>query len=65
MSIIKSLMAKPWTAEQTLIDNRYPGDVSERPVKRLALRVFLGVVAVLFILLGLLLPVYDMSNSIG
>ena len=51
MSIIKSLMAKPWTAEQTLIDNRYPGDVSERPVKRLALRVFLAVVAVLFILL--------------
>jgi cytochrome c oxidase subunit 3 len=51
MSIIKSLMAKPWTAEQTLIDNRYSGDVSERPVKRLALRVFLAVVAVLFILL--------------
>jgi cytochrome c oxidase subunit 3 len=51
MSLIKSLMAKPWTAEQTLIDNRYPGDASESLVKRLALRVFLGVVAVLFILL--------------
>ena len=51
MSLIKSLMAKPWTAEQTLIDNHYPGDASERLVKRLALRVFLAVVAVLFILL--------------
>ena len=44
-------MAKPWAADQALIDNRYPGDASEALVKRLALRVFLGVVAVLFILL--------------
>jgi cytochrome c oxidase subunit 3 len=51
MSIMKSLMAKPWIAEQALIDNRYPGDASEGLVKRLALRVFLAVVAVLFILL--------------
>jgi cytochrome c oxidase subunit 3 len=51
MSIMKSLMAKPWMAEQVVLDNRYPGDASERLVKRLALRVFLAVVAVLFILL--------------
>ena len=51
MSILKSLTAKPWVAEQVLLDNRYPGDASERLVKRLALKVFLAVVAVLFILL--------------
>jgi cytochrome c oxidase subunit 3 len=51
MSILKSLMAKPWVAEQVVLDNRYPGDASERLVKRLALKVFLAVVAVLFILL--------------
>ncbi len=51
MSILKSLIAKPWVAEQVVLDNRYPGDASERLVKRLALKVFLAVVAVLFILL--------------
>ena len=51
MSILKSLMAKPWVAEQVVLDNRYSGDASERLVKRLALKVFLAVVAVLFILL--------------
>jgi cytochrome c oxidase subunit 3 len=51
MSILKSLTAKPWVAEQVVLDNRYSGDASERLVKRLALKVFLAVVAVLFILL--------------
>ena len=44
-------MAKPWVADQAFMDDQYPGDASALPVKRLALRVFLAVVAVLFILL--------------
>ncbi len=51
MNIFQQLMAKPWVTEQGKIDDLYAGHVSTAHAKKLALRVFLGVVAVLFILL--------------
>ena len=44
-------MAKPWVAEQGKIDDLYAGGASAGLEKRIALRVFLAVVAVLFMLL--------------
>jgi cytochrome c oxidase subunit 3 len=49
--MFQQLMAKPWAAEQVKIDDLYPGDASSALAKKLALRVFLAVVAVLFMLL--------------
>ena len=51
MSILQQLMVKPWTANQGMVDDLYAGGVSSRFAKKLALRVFLTVVAVLFTLL--------------
>jgi len=44
-------MAKPWVADQGKVDDLYAGDASSRAARKLALRVFLAVVAVLFFLL--------------
>ena len=44
-------MAKPWTTEQGKVDDLYAGTASPGLAKKLALRVFLAVVAVLFMLL--------------
>jgi len=44
-------MAKPWVTEQGKVDDLYAGDASSGLAKKLALRVFLAVVAVLFALL--------------
>jgi len=44
-------MAKPWTVDQGKVDDLYAGSTSHGHAKRLALRVFLAVVAVLFMLL--------------
>jgi cytochrome c oxidase subunit 3 len=44
-------MAKPWTTDQGRVDDLYAGSNSSGPAKKLALRVFLAVVAVLFMLL--------------
>lgn len=51
MSIIQELTAKPWAVAQGKIDDRYAGRTSSGLAKKLALRVFLAVVAVLFMLL--------------
>ena len=51
MSIFQELTAKPWTADQGKVDDLYAGGASSRLAKKLALRVFLAVVAVLFTLL--------------
>ena len=51
MSIIQELTAKPWATAQGKIDDRYAGRTSSGLAKKLALRVFLAVVAVLFMLL--------------
>jgi cytochrome c oxidase subunit 3 len=45
------LTAKPWATDQGKIDDLYAGGASTRAAKQLALRVFLAVVAVLFMLL--------------
>jgi cytochrome c oxidase subunit 3 len=45
------LMIKPWGAEQGKVDDLYAGAASSALAKKLALRVFLAVVAVLFMLL--------------
>ena len=45
------LMAKPWATDQIKVDDLYAGDASSAHAKKLALRVFLAVVAVLFMLL--------------
>ena len=51
MSMFQQLLAKPWmTTGAALEDLRHP-DEARRAAKRLALRVFLAVVAVLFMLL--------------
>jgi cytochrome c oxidase subunit 3 len=44
-------MAKPWVTDQGKIDDLYAGDASPPAARKLALRVFLAVVAVLFMLL--------------
>ena len=51
MSIFQELTAKPWAADQGRVDDLYAGGASSRLAKKLALRVFLAVVAVLFTLL--------------
>ena len=52
MNIFRELTAKPWVAEQGKIDDLYAGGASSLGVeKKTALRVFLGVVAVLFMLM--------------
>jgi len=51
VNIFHELTVKPWAAEQGRIDDLHAGDTSSRAAKRLALRVFLAVVAVLFVLL--------------
>ena len=51
MSMFHQLMVKSWAAEQGKVDDLYAGSASHEHAKRLALRVFLVVVAVLFMLL--------------
>ncbi len=51
MSMFQQLMAKPWAADQGKLDDLYAGGASSRLAKKLALRVFLAVVTVLFTLL--------------
>ena len=51
MSIFHELIAKPWATDQGKVDDLYAGDASSGLAKKLALRVFLAVVAVLFMLL--------------
>ena len=51
MSVFQELMAKPWVADQGRVDDLYAGGASSELAKKLALRVFLAVVAVLFMLL--------------
>ena len=51
MSMFHQLMAKSWAAEQGKVDDLYAGSVPHGDAKRLALSVFLVVVAVLFMLL--------------
>ena len=51
MSIFQELTAKPWAVDQGKVDDLYAGGASSRLAKKLALRVFLAVVAVLFTLL--------------
>ena len=51
MSMFQHLMAKPWMTEQGKADDLYAGGASSGLAKKLALRVFLAVVAVLFMLL--------------
>ena len=51
MSLLHQLMAKPWVADQIKVDDLYAGGASSGLAKKLALRVFLAVVAVLFMLL--------------
>ncbi len=51
MSLFDQLLAKPWATEQGKIDDLYAGSASHGHAQRLALRVFLAVVAVLFMLL--------------
>ena len=51
MSIFQELTAKPWAADQGKVDDLHAGPTSIREAKQLALRVFLAVVAVLFMLL--------------
>jgi cytochrome c oxidase subunit 3 len=45
------MMVKPWATDQGKVDDLYAGSASHGHAKRLALRVFLAVVAVLFFLL--------------
>jgi cytochrome c oxidase subunit 3 len=51
VSIFQQLTAKPWVTDQGELDDHYAGDASSGLAKKLALRVFLAVVAVLFTLL--------------
>jgi cytochrome c oxidase subunit 3 len=51
MNIFQEMMAKPWAADQGKVDDLYAGAASTGLAKKLALRVFLAVVAVLFMLL--------------
>ena len=45
------MMAKPWVTDQGKVDDLYAGGASSALAKKLALKVFLAVVAVLFFLL--------------
>jgi len=49
--MFNQLMAKPWATDQVKVDDLYAGSASSELAKKLALRVFLAVVAVLFMLL--------------
>jgi cytochrome c oxidase subunit 3 len=51
VSIFHELMVKPWVTDQGKVDDLYAGDASSGFAKKLALKVFLAVVAVLFMLL--------------
>jgi cytochrome c oxidase subunit 3 len=51
MNIFQTITAQPWYVEQSIIDNQYVGRSSTAYAKKIALRVFLGVVALLFILM--------------
>jgi cytochrome c oxidase subunit III len=51
MNIFQELTAKPWVTDQGKLDDLYAGGVSSGLAKKTALRVFLAVVAVLFMLL--------------
>ena len=51
MSMFNQLTAKPWMVDQSKLDDQYAGDESNGLARKIALRVFLAVVAVLFILL--------------
>ena len=51
MSIFHELMVRPWATDQGKVDDLYAGRASSGLAKKLALRVFLAVVAVLFMLL--------------
>ena len=51
MNIFQEMMAKPWAADQGKVDDLYAGAASTGLARKLALRVFLAVVAVLFMLL--------------
>ena len=51
MNIFQEMMVKPWAADQGKVDDLYAGAASTGLAKKLALRVFLAVVAVLFMLL--------------
>jgi cytochrome c oxidase subunit 3 len=51
MSIFHELTVKPWATDQGKVDDLYAGGASSGLAKKLALRVFLAVVAVLFMLL--------------
>jgi len=51
VTMFHQLMAKPWVTAQGKVDDLYAGGASSALAKRLALRVFLAVVAVLFFLL--------------
>lgn len=51
MGMFQQLTAKPWLAGQSQADDLYAGGVGTEFAKKLALRVFLGVVATLFMLM--------------
>jgi len=51
VSIFHELIAKPWATDQGKADDLYAGGASSGLAKKIALRVFLAVVAVLFMLL--------------
>jgi cytochrome c oxidase subunit 3 len=51
MNIFQEMMVKPWAADQGKVDDLYAGAASTGLARKLALRVFLAVVAVLFMLL--------------
>jgi cytochrome c oxidase subunit III len=51
MSMFNQLMVKPWSTDQSKVDDLYAGGASSGFAKKIALRVFLAVVAVLFMLL--------------
>ena len=51
MNIFHHLMIKPWVTDQGKVDDLYAGRASSGLAKKLALKVFLAVVAVLFFLL--------------
>ncbi|MFZ2648499.1 MAG: cytochrome c oxidase subunit 3 [Burkholderiaceae bacterium] len=51
MNILRELSAKPWATAQGRLDDLYAGGAPSGLAKKVALRVFLAVVAVLFMLL--------------
>ncbi len=51
MSVFSTLSVKPWTKAQVLIDDQHQGYSFALPKASLGLRVFLGVVTVLFMLM--------------